>query len=238
MNTPAGPVIARDARVYVVATTDGGKSTLIEYYVRQVNTRILIIDVNDAISWTDDGTGVQHVRDVDNIDPSKRVTIYVPRDPEDRAPGGEYDRLFEWVWTEDIAGRPNGPGITVWLDETYGPTSSQQAPPNLKKSLKQGRKYNQRMLYAAQRPVDVWPDLKAMASDIIVMAQPLPPRDEKYLADELGFRQARAFGHELRKIAAQYKTSDDPERDVGIYAFLHWQRKTRRIYAMPPVPIG
>lgn len=237
MVTQQGPVIGLDDRVFLVAITGGGKSHLMHYFFDSSARQRVCVDVNDAEHFHDDGTGVQRVvGDPSKIDWKKYRTIhYVPAVPHAPTDKGEYQRLFLLIQQHLQRMGPGGPGLDLWIDETYGPTTKQQAPSALQWLLKQGRKFNCRMYYAAQRPVDVWPDLRAMAGHVIVFAQPLEVPDEKRVGQQLGYKTGE-LNAELARLARKYKTSDDPRADLGVYAHLHWQRKGRLLFARSPLP--
>ncbi len=147
-----------------------------------------------------------------------RVVRYVPSDPEDQA---ELEKVFQVAWET--------PGLTVWLDESIGPTGPNTCPKHLRRILVQGRSKKIRVFAGAQRPVGFTPWLRTQADHFVIFAGRIASRDLLDLSLEMGYDSPRQLRDALQKLNVQYGA-------MGKYAHLHFERATGQIWARPPLP--
>jgi hypothetical protein len=221
------PGIYYQDRVLVLASTGGGKSTLLNYlFSTAYRCQRFLLDTKDE--WRIDG--VEPTSRVDRIDWTQPVIHYV----DDRGDKAEYERLFKTLLARR-QGRVPGPrryGIVVCAHELADlcGDSPGATPPAVSAYLRKGRAHGQGMLGASQRPVNLPKAAKTEAQHYFVMAGEMDPDDEEVIA-----RAVRMQPGELARALAQARELA-PSPDLADYAYLWYDRPAKRTVVYPPLP--
>lgn len=203
-------------RTAIIGKTGTGKSVLARYKFQRIRTQKILIDVKGMESLP----GVDPVRTVSGLDWTRPVLHFVPKDPADQ---DEIDRLYAAIlWQAREHRRP----IAVWLDESYGPTTSNQTPKHVGVVLMQGRALGIRHQALMQRPVRVSKALISEAEHIIIFPKGLAVQDRKLLADELGLTMA-----EWDRLVSIVTDAEQ----FGDYGHFHYEIRRQLLHMRPSV---
>lgn len=194
--------------------TGSGKSTILAaMWAEDVGQRLLI-DVNDAytlgpVALQDPG-GYCYAESLKEIDWRARTVHFVPRAQSEKT----YNDLYAAIYDRGE--------MTVWLDESYGPTTSNKAPRWLRTVITQGRKRKIRHLAATQEPMNVLPVIYSQAEHVFLFRLTGRP-------DELA-RLAPRFGLTVQQLGDEL---------AGLPDFGYLRASTSaagQVYRMPPLP--
>lgn len=224
-------------RVAAVGMTGTGKSEVLLALWAEDQGQRLLIDVQDAYylgpAVLEDERGYQEVHgDPRAIDWRVRTIRYVPR-RAGAAARQEYDDLYAAIWNRAQHFRTLG-HLTVLLDESYGPTTANYAPPHLMLALTQGRKKHLRHMAAMQRPAKVAPELLNQAEHAFIFDVGSRRDDLDAIGERLGWN-GREVGAALRELADEFGYSDRDGR-FRVHAYLRHRLGQREVFTFPPLP--
>ena len=201
-------------RACALGMTGSGKSTWIEAIFVITRGQRILIDVNDAYepgpAMADRAQGgycrASRVRD---IDWRCRTVHFIPRAQSMALYNDLYAAIFD-----------RG-DLTVWLDESFGPTTANRAPDWLGTVVRQGRKRRIRHLAASQEPLNILPVLYSQAEHVALFQLTGRPADLRNLQSRFGL-SADTLQAELDRLPK--------------YGYLRSTIGDPTIYRMPPLP--
>jgi hypothetical protein len=221
------PGIYYQDRVLCLASTGGGKSTLLNFlFSTAYRCQRVLIDTKDE--WRIDG--VEPVSKLEQVDWQQPIVHYV----DDRGDKAEYERLFKALLARR-QGRVPGPrryGLVVCVHELADLCGDAPGatPPAVSAYLRKGRAHGQGLLGASQRPVNLPKAARTEAQHYFVMAGEMDPDDEPTIARALRLSESELETHleRARQLA--------PSPELADYAYLWYDRPARRLTAWPPLP--
>ncbi|MFL5910776.1 MAG: hypothetical protein ACJ768_09450 [Gaiellaceae bacterium] len=221
------PGIYYQDRVLVLASTGGGKSTLLNVlFSTAYRCQRFLLDTKDE--WRIDG--VPPVTKLADIDWTQPVIHYV----DDTGTKDDHDRLFKTLLARR-QGRVPGPkryGLVVCVHELADLCGDNpgSTPVNVSGYLRKGRAHGQGLLGASQRPVNLPKAAKTEAQHYFVMAGELDADDRQVIAKALRLTESQ-LDAELERARALA-----PDPSLADYAYLWYDRPARRLTAWPPLP--
>jgi hypothetical protein len=221
------PGIYYQDRVLVLASTGGGKSTLLNFlFSTAYRCQRFLLDTKDE--WRIDG--VEPVSRLERIDWEQPVVHYI----DDRGDKTEYERLFKALIARR-QGRVPGPrryGLVVCVHELADLCGDAPGatPPAVSAYLRKGRAHGQGLLGASQRPVNLPKAAKTEAQHYFVMCADMDADDAATIAKALRITEGELARHveQARALA--------PSPDLADYAYLWYDRPARLLTAYPPLP--
>jgi hypothetical protein len=115
--------------------------------------------------------------------------------------------------------------VLVWVDEFAELATASAIEPNTKLGLISSRHYSLSLLLPAPRPARI-PVLSIAQADLILIFETPRRDDRKILADNMGF----PFNLFEKAYAAN--------RLRGSHALLLWDKRQRRLFDLPPLPLA
>lgn len=208
------PPIRVSDRCAAIGMTGSGKSTILAAMWAVDRGQRLLIDVNDAYELGPDALrdpgGVCYAERLRDVDFRARTIHFVPRAQAER----QFDDLYAAIYDRGH--------LTVWLDESYGPTTANRAPRWLRTVITQGRKRKIRHLAATQEPMNVLPVIYSQAEHVFLFRLTGRP-------DELG-RLSPRFGLSVQELGDELQRLPD-------FGYLRASTSAPgAVYRMPPLP--
>jgi hypothetical protein len=207
--------VAFNDRALIIGKTTSGKSTFARFlFGGMTGARRLLVNVKGLAD-----VGVAPVSSVEAIDWTAPVVNYVPS----TAAQEEYEALYQAILA-------HGGPTTVWLDEAFGPTSGNKAPPSLLVVQQQGAGRGIGHLVCSQRPANIAVPLRTEAEHIFVFVPPISYDDLGALARELAeIDDAPAGPRELRELLREVQAAH------GDYSFIWWHRGSGELIVCEPL---
>lgn len=217
------PNIRPSDQIAIVGKNGSGKSVLGLYLFCHVRSQKVFVNVKkdpDVLPFLIQRYGVENVEHVVG-DPSaitfkKRVIVYDMARATDR---DEANALYARLNTRR--------GITTLLDESFGPTTSNDVPDELATYLQHGRSSNRRHIAMMQRPVRVAPMLITEAHHLVWFPRGFNARDRKFLADEIGYDERRLLQRAGEVLQEEY---------FGEYGHLWYEQRGHRVHRRASCP--
>lgn len=205
--------IAYNGRTLVIGVTGSGKSELLNVQFSTFRCQRVLYDSKHEFTVP----GVVPVEsDVDMIDWRQPIVHYRP---------GEDTRIDAQAFFAAAFQRPGPLVVAVHELGDLCDYNANAAPAAVKRYFVQGRAKGKGLLGGTQRPVGLPKQALTEAGDFFVFVPRLAAEDLVTVARELG-RPQDDLGRHL----------DAAQADLGEHAFLHWNRKTRELIRVPPLP--
>ena len=218
------PRVNRDHQVLVIGRKGSGKSVFARHLAAHVAGRLVVLNVKN-----DPGLSA-HLR--------KRYDAEQIRGNPDKLRGAiRKHRVVEYVFADalslDEADRVyrelvKWHDLTVWLDESYGPTTSSQVARGLAQYLQHGRFKRLRHIAVTQRPRHIAKPLLTEADHIIFFPVGFAAEDVDTVAANMALKP-----RDLERIVATVLRDRDA---LGPYAHLWYDRTTNELHRRPGVP--
>ena len=220
----AEPRVGRDHQVLVIGRKGSGKSVACRHIAAHVRGRLIVLNVKN-----DPGLSA-HLR-------KRYDAVQVKGKPDQLRKAIQRNRVVEYVFNDALDMNEadkvyrelaRWSDITVWLDESYGPTTSGKVARGLAQLLQHGRFKRQRHVAATQRPRHIAKPLLTEADHIVFYPMGFAAEDFDTVAANMGLKPA-----ELEAIVA---TLLRDRRALGPYAHLWYDRTTNVVHRRPGVP--